>query len=73
MIRTPVVDIRVAGRNTQGVTLFKTAEGEKVVSVTALEEGKTEDDDEDGIDLETSETSEGAETPAASDQQDGDD
>ena len=29
LIRTPVTDIRIAGRNTQGVTLFKTAEGGK--------------------------------------------
>ena len=73
LIRTPVVDIRIAGRNTQGVTLFKTAKGEKVVSVTALEEGKADDDEEDEIDLDTSETSEAAETPSASDPQDGDD
>jgi DNA gyrase subunit A len=36
LIRTTVVDIRIAGRNTQGVTLFKTAEDEHVVSVTRL-------------------------------------
>lgn len=47
LIRTPVVDIRVAGRNTQGVTLFKTAKGEKVVSVTALEEAKSENEELD--------------------------
>ncbi len=46
LIRTPISDIRIAGRNTQGVTLFKTAKGEKVVSVTALEEGKSDDDEE---------------------------
>ncbi|TNE37381.1 MAG: DNA gyrase subunit A, partial [Alphaproteobacteria bacterium] len=40
LIRTPVTDIRIAGRNTQGVTLFKTADGEEVVSVTTLAEGK---------------------------------
>ncbi len=36
IIRMSVDDIRVAGRNTQGVTLFTTAEGEKVVSVAHL-------------------------------------
>ena len=46
LIRTTVVDIRIAGRNTQGVTLFKTAEDEHVVSVTRLTE--VEDDDMDG-------------------------
>ncbi len=40
LIRTPVSDIRIAGRNTQGVTILKTAEGEKVVSATAVEEGE---------------------------------
>lgn len=44
LIRTPVTDIRIAGRNTQGVTLFKTAEGEKVVSVTALADAKSDDE-----------------------------
>lgn len=38
LIRTTVVDIRIAGRNTQGVTIFKTAEDEQVVSVTRLDE-----------------------------------
>ena len=33
MIRCPVDDIRVAGRNTQGVTLFRTGDDERVVSV----------------------------------------
>ncbi len=32
LIRSPVTDIRIAGRNTQGVKLFNTAEGERVVS-----------------------------------------
>ena len=44
LIRTPVTDIRIAGRNTQGVTLFKTAEGEQVVSVTALADAKSDDE-----------------------------
>jgi len=48
LIRTTVVDIRIAGRNTQGVTLFKTAQGEHVVSVTRLTEVDDEDDFEQG-------------------------
>ncbi|MGQ0662114.1 MAG: DNA gyrase subunit A [Pseudomonadota bacterium] len=36
LIRIPVNDIRIAGRKTQGVILFKLAEGERVVSVTRL-------------------------------------
>jgi len=55
LIRTPVTDIRIAGRNTQGVTLFKTAKGEEVVSVTALEEAKSEDGDDTEIEDENSE------------------
>ncbi len=38
IIRCPVDDIRFAGRMTQGVTLFKTAEDEHVVSVSRLRE-----------------------------------
>lgn len=38
LIRTPVKDVRIAGRNTQGVTILKTADGEKVVSATAVQE-----------------------------------
>ncbi|MEP5697889.1 MAG: DNA gyrase C-terminal beta-propeller domain-containing protein, partial [Sneathiella sp.] len=47
IIRTPIADVRIAGRNTQGVTLFKTADGEQVVSVTALEEGKSDEEEND--------------------------
>ncbi len=36
-IRVPVDGIRLAGRNTQGVTLFRTAPGERVVSVERVE------------------------------------
>ena len=46
LIRMPVEDIRIAGRKTQGVILFRTAEGEKVVSVTKLE---ADDDDEEEL------------------------
>jgi DNA gyrase subunit A len=33
-----VGDIRIAGRNTQGVIVFKVSDGERVVSVTRLGE-----------------------------------
>jgi len=36
IIRTPVRDVRIAGRSTAGVTLFRTADGEKVVSAIAI-------------------------------------
>ena len=41
LIRTPVHDIRIAGRNTQGVTLFDVEPNERVVSVAWLSEKDT--------------------------------
>ena len=37
LIRVPVAQVRVAGRNTQGVIVFRTTENEHVVSVERLE------------------------------------
>jgi DNA gyrase subunit A len=48
MIRTTVGDIRIAGRNTQGVTIFNVAENEKVVSVARIDESEEEDVELDG-------------------------
>lgn len=45
LIRMPVVDIRIAGRKTQGVILFRTAESEKVVSVTWLDADEGDDEE----------------------------
>ncbi|WP_448664589.1 DNA gyrase subunit A [Sphingomonas sp. CJ20] len=42
LIRTTVGDIRVAGRNTQGVTIFRVASGEYVVSAARIEESEEE-------------------------------
>jgi len=56
MIRTTVDDIRIAGRSTRGVIVFRVAEDEKVVSVSWLR-----DDEEE----EESETSEGSGTEAS--------
>jgi DNA gyrase subunit A len=44
LIRCPLDDIRIAGRNTQGVTILKTGDGEKVVSVVTLPEGDVVED-----------------------------
>lgn len=46
LIRCPVHDIRIAGRRTQGVTLFRVAEDETVVSVACLEESGEEESEE---------------------------
>jgi DNA gyrase subunit A len=43
MIRTTVGDIRIAGRNTMGVTIFRVADGEHVVSVAKIEESEEEE------------------------------
>ena len=58
LIRVPVAGIRIAGRSTQGVIVFSTAEDEKVVSVEHIpeEEGEEEngengDHGEDGNDV----------------------
>jgi DNA gyrase subunit A len=55
LIRMPVDDIRITGRDTQGVTLLRTAENERVVSAARLcdlagsgEEGTEDGDDESG-------------------------
>ena len=44
IIRTPVHDVRIAGRSTAGVTLFRTAENEKVVSAIAIEGASDEEE-----------------------------
>ncbi len=52
LIRMPIEDVRIAGRKTQGVILFRLAENEKVVSVTSLasdEEDEDEINDEEAI------------------------
>jgi DNA gyrase subunit A len=48
MIRTTVGDIRIAGRNTMGVTIFKVADGEHVVSVAKIEESEEEEIEVEG-------------------------
>ncbi len=44
LIRVPVAGIRIASRATKGVTVFNTAEGERVVSVERISEPDAEDD-----------------------------
>jgi DNA gyrase subunit A len=56
LIRCPVADVRIAGRNTSGVTIFRTADNEHVVSVERLEgageeePGETDEAGEPGVD-----------------------
>jgi DNA gyrase subunit A len=50
LIRVPVAGIRSAGRNTSGVTIFRTAEDEHVVGVERLEgEGEADPYDDDTL------------------------
>ncbi len=40
LIRCPVHDVRIAGRNTQGVRIFKTDADERVVSVERISDAE---------------------------------
>ncbi len=58
LIRCPVKDVRIAGRNTQGVRVFKTDSTEKVVSVERIRddgtvEGEGDAGDGDGVEGDT--------------------
>ncbi|WP_188821237.1 DNA gyrase subunit A [Brucella endophytica] len=53
LIRVPVDGIRLAGRSTKGVTIFKPADGDRVVSVERISE--SEGDDVEEIESETGE------------------
>jgi DNA gyrase subunit A len=48
MIRTPVAQIRIVGRASQGVTVFRTADGERVVSVERLADNGGDDAEVEG-------------------------
>jgi DNA gyrase subunit A len=50
IIRTTVADIRIMGRNTQGVTIFRIAENEHVVSVAKIDESEEEEIEIEGGD-----------------------
>ncbi|MDX7991857.1 DNA topoisomerase (ATP-hydrolyzing) subunit A [Xenorhabdus littoralis] len=47
LVRTRVSEVSVVGRNTQGVTLIRTAEDEKVVGLQRVAEPDDDDDDDD--------------------------
>jgi DNA gyrase subunit A len=53
VIRIPVGDIRIAGRATQGVTLFQTADDETVMSVAHLSADEDAGVDAEGRDPDT--------------------
>jgi DNA gyrase subunit A len=49
LIRTTVGDIRIAGRNTQGVTIFKVAPGEHVVSAARIDEDEEPENEAEAL------------------------
>jgi len=64
LIRMPVKDVRVAGRNTMGVIMFRLNDAEHVVSATCIEDydDETEETAEETADapaVEATETVEG--------------
>ena len=56
IIRTPAADVRIAGRSTAGVTLFRTADTEKVVSAIAIVADEDNDNTTDESDAVASDT-----------------
>jgi len=61
LIRVPVEGIRIAGRSTKGVTIFNTAEDEKVVSVERISEAEASMEDDEAAE----QGGEGAAAPTA--------
>jgi DNA gyrase subunit A len=51
LIRTPVENIRTTGRSAQGVTVFKVAHDENVVSVAWLVQEEGDEEDAPGVDI----------------------
>jgi DNA gyrase subunit A len=49
LIRTTVGDIRIAGRNTQGVTIFRVGEGEHVVSAARIDEDEEPENEAEAL------------------------
>jgi len=72
LIRCPVDGIRIAGRATQGVIVFKTAADEKVVAVEGISEVDEDDVLEDALDGEAEGSAEPGENDAGNDSAEGD-
>ncbi|UES57796.1 DNA gyrase subunit A [Roseibium aggregatum] len=72
LIRCPVDGIRIAGRATQGVIVFKTAADEKVVAVEGISEVDEDDVLEDALEGEAEGSAEPGENDAGNDSAGGD-
>ncbi|ANO32981.1 DNA gyrase subunit A [Vibrio breoganii] len=69
LVRSRVSEVSQVGRNTQGVTLIRTMEGENVVAlqrIDEIEEAELVEEDAEGVSSETAESSEATETPTDS-------
>ena len=55
LVRTPVADVSIVGRNTQGVTLIRLNEGEKLVQVAPILTEQGDTDDVESTDADTDE------------------
>ncbi|MCQ2915090.1 MAG: DNA gyrase subunit A [Alphaproteobacteria bacterium] len=58
LIRMPIKDVRIAGRNTMGVIMFRLNEAEHVVSVACIEDYDDASDEENSEETEISENTE---------------
>ncbi|MBC2886603.1 DNA gyrase subunit A [Ochrobactrum sp. CM-21-5] len=67
LIRVPIDGIRIAGRSTKGVTIFNTADGEKVVSVERISEAESDEENGNG-DVDGSDIVPESEAPAESEE-----
>jgi DNA gyrase subunit A len=72
LIRCPVDGIRIAGRATQGVIVFKTAADEKVVAVEGISEVDEDDVLEDALEGEAEGSAEPGENDTGNDSAEGD-
>jgi len=65
LIRMPVHGVRMVGRKSQGVTMFKVADGEKVVSVARIVEDEDEDEN-NVVELPSDDSDNGGDEPETS-------
>ncbi|TXH68744.1 MAG: DNA gyrase subunit A [Thiothrix sp.] len=56
LVRTPVAQVSLVGRNTQGVTLIRLSEGEKLVQIAPIFSTGEDDTELEDLDSETAET-----------------
>ncbi len=68
VIRIPVGDIRIAARNTQGVRLFQTGDGETIVSAARLSEVESANDSDEETDEPAADGEPSAAEPPAPDE-----